>query len=120
MFETVLLVDDNKDFREILKLELSEYNILEADSGEPTLKIFKKPNNIDLVLLDIHLPDIKGTVLLREIKKVEPSVGIIILSGDNSSELLIECLRGQADDYICKTDGMKKIRSAMGVFKIKA
>ena len=113
MFETILLVDDNSDYREILKREFSEYNILEADDGKTTLEILKKPNNIDLVLLDIHLPDIEGTVVLNEIKRIEPSVGVFVLSGDTSSDLLIKCLRGHADDFICKTDGIKKLRSAM-------
>jgi CheY-like chemotaxis protein len=52
----ILLVDDDKDFRVELKECLSGYDIVEASSGEEAINILKKPNDIDLVILDVNLP----------------------------------------------------------------
>lgn len=99
---TLLLVDDDKDFRAIFKYYLPEYNIIETTFGHEALDLLKKPNLIDLVILDQMLPDLRGTDLLRDIKLISPDLSIIILTGHSSKEVAIEALRGHADDYIEK------------------
>ncbi|MGA1867877.1 MAG: response regulator [bacterium] len=98
----ILLVDDDKDFREEFCDFLEDYEVIEAANGEEALKIIRKPNEIDLVILDVMMPHLLGTEVLREIKRIAPDLPIIILTGYTSKDVAIDALRGHADDYIEK------------------
>src|SRR5215831_12194171 len=77
----ILIVDDEKDFREMLKLALqSDYQISEADSGAELQKAFVR-DQPDVVLLDVRLPDANGLELLPGLKKRSPEAQVIILTG---------------------------------------
>ena len=74
----ILIVDDEKDFREMLKLALqSDYQISEADSGAELQKAFVR-DQPDVVLLDVRLPDANGLELLPGLKKRSPEAQVII------------------------------------------
>ena len=98
----ILMVDDDADFREELRECLEGYTIIEANNGAEALAILKKPNAIDLVILDAVMPQLSGTEVLREIKKIKPGLSIIMLTGQSSKDIAIEALKGRADDYIEK------------------
>lgn len=98
----VLLVDDDQIFRSEFKDSFEEYGITEASSGDEALKILKKPNEIDLVILDVRMPGINGIEVLTKIKKMSPEVAIIISTAYSSKDVAIEALREKADDYIEK------------------
>lgn len=98
----VLLVDDDQIFRSEFKDSFEEYGIKEASSGDEALKILKKPNEIDLVILDVRMPGINGIEVLTKIKKMSPEVAIIISTAYSSKDVAIEALREKADDYIEK------------------
>jgi len=98
----ILMVDDDADFREELRVCLGGYTVIEAANGPEALAILKKPNAIDLVILDAVMPRISGTEVLREIKKIKPSLAIIMLTGQSSKDIAIDALKGRADDYIEK------------------
>jgi len=99
---TILLVDDDKEFRSEFRDYLNEYEVVEASSGEEALRIFAKPNQIDLVILDVMMPGMRGTEVLKRMKKMEPRLGIIILTGYSSKDVAIEALKGRADEYLEK------------------
>ncbi|MCX6353572.1 MAG: response regulator transcription factor [Candidatus Aureabacteria bacterium] len=99
---TILLVDDDKEFRSEFRDYLDEYEIVEASSGEEALRILAKPNEIDLVILDVMMPGMRGTEVLKRMKKMEPRLGIIILTGYSSKDVAIEALKGRADEYLEK------------------
>jgi len=98
----ILVVDDDADFREELRHCLDGYRVIEAANGPQALAILKKPNAIDLVILDAVMPRVLGTEVLREIKKIKPSLSIIMLTGQSSKDIAIDALKGRADDYIEK------------------
>ncbi len=98
----ILVVDDDADFREELRDSLEEYTVIEASNGIDALSILKKPNAIDLVILDAVMPHLSGTEVLREIKKIRPSLAIIMLTGQSNKDIAIDALKGRADDYIEK------------------
>lgn len=111
---TLLIVDDSASFRNELKTALSEnYNIAEAGTATQMLDILKKPNEIDLVILDVMMPGPKGTDVLKELKKIAPNVGIIILTGYSSKDVAIDALKGHVDDYIEKPFKLEKLTSAI-------
>lgn len=72
MAKTVLLVEDNKDQSELVKkiLSLSGFNVVVAANGKETMAYCKSHLPPALILMDIFLPDINGTDLTKEIKKL--------------------------------------------------
>jgi two-component system response regulator YesN len=98
----ILLVDDDSDFREEMAEYLEDYHVIEASDGRQALEMLQKPNDIDLVLLDVMMPGLRGTDVLKRIKQMSPHLAVIILTGYSSKDVAIEALKGSADDYIEK------------------
>lgn len=113
---TILLVDDDPVFREEFRdvLIMEKYDVLEAPGGKECLSIIKKPNIIDLVILDQKMPGMNGTKVLKKIKKIDPKINIIILTGYSTKEVIIDALRGNADDYLEKP---LKVEKALMIIK---
>jgi two-component system, response regulator YesN len=107
----ILLVDDNKEFREEIRDCFYEFKITDASNGEQALEILKKPNVFDMVLLDVKMPGLSGTKILKEIKKINPDIIIIIMTGYSSKDIVIEALKGHADDYIEKPINVDKTKN---------
>ncbi|MFA5008491.1 MAG: response regulator [Candidatus Omnitrophota bacterium] len=98
----ILLVDDDNIFRSEFKECFNEYGIKEAASAVEALDILRKPNEIDLIILDVRMQGMSGLEALAKIKKISPSVAIIISTAYSSKDIAIEALRGKADEYIEK------------------
>ncbi|MFA5411636.1 MAG: response regulator [Candidatus Omnitrophota bacterium] len=101
----ILVVDDDPDIRDILKLTLAEenYEVFEAEDGEEALKaIAAKPP--DLVLLDYRIPKIDGREVCRRIKKdlLLRHLPIIMVTGKGDISDKVGGLDAGADDYIVK------------------
>lgn len=101
----VLLVDDNSDNRELVGIQLNRLGIevVEARTGAEALDALAV-KAIDLVLLDLMLPDINGYDLLKRIKrdKARRNLSIIIISGVKDEQSAIRCIEAGASDYIVK------------------
>ena len=111
---TVLVVDDELGVRESLKLVLvDEYRVLFAETGEEALKIFNS-NPVDVILLDILLPDANGIDLIESFKELDPSVEIIMITAVNTTESAVKAIKRGAYEYINKpffVDDVKTIVS---------
>jgi Response regulator containing CheY-like receiver, AAA-type ATPase, and DNA-binding domains len=110
MPEKILVVDDDEDFRSEFKVSIEEYDVLEADSGQKALELLRKPNEIDLVILDVVMPGLTGTEVLKEIRRMSPGLGIIMLTGYGSKDTAVEALRCSADDYVEKPVDIDRIK----------
>lgn len=110
MSETILLIDDDKEFRDELKSSLEEYDIVDVGSGEEALELLRKPNEIDLAVIDVVMPGLSGIDVMKEMRKLSPDLSIIILTGYSSKDTAIEALKGHADDYIEKPPDIDKTR----------
>ena len=100
----ILLIDDSATIRLHLKLLLEprDFTILEAATGKDGLDIFKN-NEVDLVILDMELPDIHGLKVLEKIKSSNKSkVPVIVLSGVNDSEVVRDTYKLGAAEFIHK------------------
>ncbi len=117
--EKILIVDDDVDFRQELRDYLEGYPLAEASSGIEALKILKKANEIGVVILDVMMPGLSGTDVLGEIKKIDPNLGIIILTGHSSKDVAIEALKGHADDYVEKPIDIDKIKKIIDRLLLK-
>lgn len=111
MNDNLLLVDDDKEFRSEFRDCFGEYAITEASTAEEALALLKKPNKIDLVLLDVKMPGMGGLKALRLVKAAAPSAAVIIMTGYSSKEVVIEALRGEASNYIEKPFDVDKARA---------
>jgi YesN/AraC family two-component response regulator len=112
---SILLVDDDDDFRlEFSSILKKEYTIIEASNGREALEIIKGPHIVDLVIMDVMMPGIRGTDVLKEMKTCDPELSIIIITGYSSKDLAIEALRAHADDYLEKP---VKIKPALTIIK---
>lgn len=101
----ILLVDDDEIFRsEFVSYFEQEYRIAEASSGEEALRILERPNEIDLVILDFRMSGMNGIEALERIKALRPKIRVIILTAYSSKDIVVESLRGKADDFMEKTD----------------
>ena len=77
---TILVIDDEHGVRQSFNMVLKgEYNVLLAGTGKEAFDIFTK-NTVDLVLLDILLPDINGIDLLEKFKEIDPNTEIIMVT----------------------------------------
>ena len=98
----ILIVDDEQKMREfvVLFLRSSRYTVFEAADGRTALNILSK-ETIDLIVLDIMLPDISGFDLCSQIR-VKSSVPIIFLTALADEEYQMIGYRVEGDDYITK------------------
>ena len=90
---TILIVDDEELIRWSLRERLKRdgYHILEAGTGREAIDRFRE--GVDLVLLDYRLPDIDGLSVLRELKKADPEVLVILLTSFVSVETAVEAMK---------------------------
>lgn len=99
---TILVVDDEQGVLQSFKMVLgSGYNIFLAESGEQALQLFSE-TSIDLILLDILLPDSNGIELLKKFKGIDPDVEVIMVSAVKDVKPAVEAMKFGAYDYIVK------------------
>ncbi len=98
---SILVIEDDSDISNMIcdLLEQNGYNTKSAHSGTEALIVFDK--KIDLVLLDLMLPGLKGEMVLQEIRK-HSNIPVICLSAKSDKASTINLLKSGADDYIVK------------------
>lgn len=102
MKDIILVVDDEKDLRDVLKLYLENagYEVLEAENGVVALEVIKN-SDISLMILDIMMPEMDGFELIKSLD-VQRSFPVIFLSARTKVQDKILGLNLGADDYIEK------------------
>lgn len=105
----VLVVDDEMQIRRFLRagLELDGYVVQDATSGQEALKIATL-RAVDLVILDLALPDMDGSEILERIRSWS-NVPVIVLSVRSSEDEKVRLLELGADDYVVKPFGMAEL-----------
>ncbi len=109
---TVLLVDDEKVIQEVCKelLENIGYKVFSAIDGKEALKLYRKnQNKIDLVLLDMIMPNMSGGEVYDRIKEINPCVKVLLSSGYSINGEATEILKRGCDSFIQKPFDMKKL-----------
>jgi YesN/AraC family two-component response regulator len=118
--KNVLIVDDDYNFRESLIIALNdEYSVLDVGEGKRALELIKK-DLIDIVILDIKLPDIDGIEVLRQIRKVDGKLPVILITAYGTKEIAIKSIKLHVDDYFDKPINIKELkRSIKSLLKLK-
>ena len=110
---SILIVDDEFAIRESLRILLKpQYKIFAAPNGEEALKILKD-RKIDLITLDLNMPKLSGIDTLREIRKIDEKVPVIIVTGYGTQKDEKEALLYGVRDFISKPFNIKEIVSVI-------
>lgn len=103
--KNILIVDDDEDLLDLQKIILinQNYTVFTANCGTDALKQFKdKKDEIDLVVLDIQMPDISGKEVYNEIKSFRPDIKVLISSGYDKNTALEGITLDSGDAFIQK------------------
>ncbi|MBI3893344.1 MAG: response regulator [Candidatus Wallbacteria bacterium] len=112
----VLIVDDEEDLCQYLKLMISKKANYEVDIATDGAAAFEKikGERFNLVISDINMPKMNGIELLNNIKNYDPDIEVIMLTGKSSLETAVQALQHNAFDYIEKPVESRKLLVAMG------
>jgi len=110
----VLIIDDEKLVRWSLQQKLSRegYDAESAPTGEEGLNLIRE-EGYDLVLLDLRLPGMDGAQVLREIKKLDREVAVVMLTADTGLSQAVECVRLGAHNYLTKPFEFDQVKVAL-------
>jgi DNA-binding NtrC family response regulator len=99
----ILLVDDEARFVETLSKRLADrgFDVEGAFSGPEALELLRV-RSFDVVLLDVWMPGMDGLEVLKEIRRLHPSVRVVLVSGNASITAAVEGIRLEATDYLLK------------------
>ena len=100
----ILIVDDEKDIRDILSQALSEFGEMEVELAQNGEEALQKINNshFDLVLTDMKMPKMDGLQLVDEISRVRPEIVTVLMSGFGTIDSALEGMKRGARDFITK------------------
>lgn len=108
----ILVVDDTKNIRVLLStcLELRGYDVITADNGVEALEIINDKNQkIDLIFLDIRMPGLSGTEILKNIKYIRNNCPVVIMTAFATVKNAVECTKLGALIYLQKPFSPERI-----------
>ena len=113
----LLAVDDERGVRESVKMVFcKDYRLLEAESVDAAIRQVQEEKP-QVVLLDVLMPKTDGIEILRQIKRINPSCEVIMLTGVNSQQLAAKAMDFGAFDFIAKpfdiVDLRQKVKKAL-------
>ena len=114
--ETVLLVDDDGDIRELGALLLNEfgYKVITAGNGKEALEMYQtESESISLIILDLIMPEMDGRQCLGEILQIDPTVKVLIASGYSESGSAIGATVDGAKGFVQKPYNMRQLLTAV-------
>lgn len=111
---TALVIDDEDNIRKSLKAALkpSGWESVTAESGEVGLERFKE-QRFDLVFLDLMMPGMNGAETFRAIRKLDPQVDVVIMTGFPDPDIMSEVLKVGPFSVMMKPFGLKELRTVL-------
>ena len=99
---TVLVVDDDPGLRESFRLILEDdYEVVDATTGQNALEVVRAAQ-VDVVLLDIRLPELDGIEVLERIKQTDEQVEVILVTAVKTVKTAVAAMKLGAFDYVTK------------------
>lgn len=110
--KTLLVVDDEPIICQLCARALSNFNVLQAGDGRQALDMLET-NEIDIILSDVMMPNLSGLDLLRSVKKQQPDLAVILMTGYSDKEVILQALKAGADDFISKPINLLQLRTTV-------
>jgi DNA-binding NtrC family response regulator len=118
LLTSLLIVDDDAGIREMLSTVMANegYLVEAVENGKQAIKACEE-SLFDIALIDVELPDMKGTELLMRLKKMQPKMVRIVITGHPSLESAMRAVNERADGYVLKpievTELLDKIKKLL-------
>ena len=115
----LIIADDHKMFLEGLQSILSSIDdykiILTANSGKNVLKYItiNPTSKIDLIIMDISMPEMDGITLNREVKKINPNIKVLVVSMHIDTAMIDALIKNDVDGYLHKNTEKKELLKAI-------
>jgi DNA-binding response OmpR family regulator len=115
MPERILVIDDEENIRQMLRLtlETADYEVGEAGDGMETFAILGGDAAWNVILLDQRLPIMEGTEVLRRIKVLAPQARVVMMTAFASIELAVNAMKLGATDFLRKPLTPEMVRNAV-------
>jgi CheY-like chemotaxis protein len=113
---TVLVVDDEPAIRAVARriLESASFGVLEAVDGREAVRMIREHGpRIDLILLDLTMPELSGEEAFREIRKLNGEVAVLLSSGYNEQETVVRFAGKGLTGFIQKPDSAQELLAAV-------
>ncbi len=115
----ILLIDDHILFREAILHVLNQLDdqifVLEAGNAEEAAQLVSHARNLDIILLDIDLPEIDGLTVLPKLRELSPSTPIVVLSGSETTAHVKQAMDDGAVGYIPKSCSSHEMIGALRI-----
>jgi len=114
----VLVVEDDTFMQAILKEYLSRsYDVAICENGLDALSFIQNGNIPELIISDLNTPGLSGLELIRQLKagSLFSTIPVMVLSGEENSEMRISCLDAGAEDYMIKPFNPRELDSRLKV-----
>ncbi len=110
----ILIIDDEEDVRDVLKLHLSskKYDLIEAENGEEGINLMKSGANlvqVGLIICDIRMPKVNGLECIDYLMKNAPSIPILVISGYPDTDLAVSLMQKGVKGYLVKPVDKEKL-----------
>ena len=121
----ILIIDDEEGMRFVLSniLKKEGYEIVKAEDGRQALQVLEAERP-DMAFLDLHLPAMDGTEVLREMKKVRKDIPVVMCSGFGDVDFAVKTMKYGAMDYVSKPfkneDVLNMAKKALASKNVKA
>lgn len=118
----LLIIDDEELFLNSIseQLRLRGYDNITSPTGKDIEKLISKDPDIDVVLLDMKMPDIGGDEVLKRIKKFKPEIQVVILTGFGDTETAAEMAHQDAFSFLQKPVEIQKLTDILDKARSKA
>ncbi len=114
MPQTILIVDDDPTQRRLLEtvIERQGYQTQTASGGQEAIDRLSdaKQNGVDLLLLDLVMPDIDGMKVLEEVRRSHPALPVIMLTAQSGIDTIVKSMRAGANDFIVKPASPERLQ----------
>ena len=111
----ILIADDSKTIRKIMRLQLEEMGheiVAEAEDGNQALEFYFK-HSPDLITMDMQMPGMNGLEAVTKIKKIDKKVKIIMITAHGQKDLVVGSIKQGVNDYVLKPITAEKLEESI-------
>lgn len=110
----VLVIEDEKDVREVMKLQLrsGKYQILEAENGKAAIDILRSEDNmisVGAILCDLRMPVMNGVDCIDYLRKEAPGIPVVVVTGYPDAEMTTNLMKKGVKEYLVKPVAKEKL-----------